>query len=211
MLLRFSPRNVLRAVLLCLWLLALLPVARTSANGVPVTLILSYLDGVSTWGPRNATGISEFVARESELRLTTTGLPRLDGEEYRVWVTNTNTGQKLALTSFNADADGKVNLDVVLDMVIPDGGWNLMFLSVEAAGSEAAEPSARHALAGRWPVPGTGQGSVRPAELPRTGGALADDPLHLAVLQPILIIGAVGLALLVGVRFGRQTARGRAQ
>jgi hypothetical protein len=211
MLLRLSPRNVLRAVLLCLWLLALLPVARTSANGVPVTLILSYVDGVSTWGPRNATGISEFVARESELRLTTTGLPRLEGEEYRVWVTNTNTGQRLALTSFNAEADGTVDLDVVLDMVIPDGGWNLMFLSVEAAGSQAAEPGPRRALAGRWPVPGTGQGDARPAELPRTGGVIADDPFHLAALQPILIIGAVGLALLVGVRLGRQTARGRAQ
>jgi hypothetical protein len=185
-----------------------MPAMPSRANGVPVTIVLSYLDGVSNWGPRNATGISEFVARESELRLTATGLPRLTGgEEYLVWITNTGTGQRMSLAPFNATPDGRVNLDTALDMTIPDGGWNLMFVTVEQDASHATQPSDRHSLAGRWPVPETGQG--RPAELPLTGGGPADGSSR--VIPTLVQIVAVGvgimIALVAGVYYGRRSAR----
>jgi len=192
---------------------ALLP-ALAGANGVPVTIVLSYLDGVSTCGPRSATGVAELVAREGELRLNATGLPRLDGEEYRVWIINTASGQRMPLASFNAGADGGATLDLVLEETIPDAGWNLMLISVENPASRAEEPSARRSLAGRFPVPGSAQG--RPAELPRTGGAEASGgPLPLGSLPavPTLLLTAAGIAAawLLGVHVGRRGAGGESQ
>ena len=203
---RRLPAATMPLTMLLLATVSLLQPLVASANGVPVTLILSYLDGVSNWGPRNATGISEFIARESELRVSATGLTQLAGEEYRVWIKNATSGQQMSLATFNATPDGKVNLDVLLDMTIPDGGWNLMFVSVEAEGSKPATPSGRIALAGRWPVPSTADG--RPGELPRTGGL---EPLGINTL----LVGGLGLVLglvamwFVGVRYGRRVAAGR--
>ena len=202
--------HLIRVCLLLLCIATALPPTVTRANGVPVTLILTYLEGISNWGPRNATGISEFIARESELRLSATGLPQLTGEEYRVWIRNVGSGRQMSLATFNANPDGKSNLDVLLDMAIPDGGWNLMFISVEAEGSQPSEPSARRSLAGRWPVTTTGDG--RPGLLPNTGGVEQLEAWLGGASPLMLLIGAgLGFALvwLVGVRYGRRASARR--
>jgi LPXTG-motif cell wall-anchored protein len=159
------------------------------ANGTPITIVLSYLEGVSNWGPTNATGVAELVTREGEVHLKTTGLPRLTGEEYDVWIVNTNSQQRLSLGRFNSADDGRGALDVAGAREIPDSGWNLMMLSVEATGTASTAPSNRHTIAGRFPNPSDPQ--ARPGTLPRTGGS-EDEPWRLWL--GIAVLAAVAFA-----------------
>ncbi|MBI4300300.1 MAG: hypothetical protein HY677_04120, partial [Chloroflexi bacterium] len=55
------------------------------ANGAPIRVVLSYLDGVSNTGPKSASGIAEVVMAEGQVNLNVAGLPRLNGESYTVW------------------------------------------------------------------------------------------------------------------------------
>lgn len=192
---RDTHRRIPPLLLTILALLAL-PVPGASANGTPVTIVLSYLEGVSTWGPTAATGVAELVTKESEVRVTATGLPRLDGDEYHVWIVNTGTSQRMDLGAFNAAGNGRASLDVVLDREIPDLGWNLLLISVEPAGSTPNEPGPRRSIAGRFPLPVSGQG--RPALLPQTGGSVAEGTASSQV--PILAAGLlVQLAAVAGL------------
>jgi len=178
-------------------------IAPAHANGNPVTITLTYLDGISNWGPTNAAGVAEMVGKEGELRLVASGLPLLRGERYEVWILNTTRGDRMALGRFSAGEDGIGKLDLVLDDVIPDKEWNLMMLTVESEAGQAAAPSARHSIAGRFP---TAASAGRPGELPRTGGAVQGDAAgHGAVL---LLAGT--LALIVGAfALGRWTTTRR--
>jgi len=137
------------------------------ANGNPLTVTLAYLDGVSNWGPTNAAGVAEMVGKEGELRLVASGLPELRGDQYQVWIMNTERGDRMALGSFSAGADGIGKLDLILDEPIPDKQWNLMMISVEPDAAQSTGPSVRHTIAGRFPPASSGN---RPGELPRTGG-----------------------------------------
>ena len=195
------------------------------ANGVPVSLVLSYLSGISNWGPANATGVAEIVPREGEARVTVTGLPKLTGEEYVVWVVNGTAGPRMALGSFNTDDRGVGKLDVVRDP-FPDQEWDTLMISVEAAGSAAATPSNRHTVAGKKPIPGAGAGSTtsagtqasRPSELPNTGGATRAPSwlvpafsaegasLPWPVLAMAVLVGAT-LSGVAGFRIARLTQR----
>lgn len=150
------------------------PGGTARANGAPVSIVLSYLNGVSTWGPTGAAGVAELVGREGEVRLTATGLPRLQGERYHLWVVNTTTGERMSLGAFNASESGVAKLDLVLNGTIPDKHWDLALVSVEGETVEPTEPSGRRSIAGRFPVPAASQ--TRPAELPRTGGAETAEP-----------------------------------
>src|SRR5581483_11219720 len=76
------------------------------ANGTPIKVVLSYLQGVSNFGPTGATGVADLVTKEGEVRVTTTGLPRLQGEEYHVWLVNNTTRERLSLGAFNVGTDG---------------------------------------------------------------------------------------------------------
>jgi hypothetical protein len=138
------------------------------ANGNPLTVTLSYLNGVSNWGPTNAAGVAELVGREGEVRLVASGLPQLRGERYALWLMDTARGDRMPLGTFGAGEDGVAKLDVVLDDVIPDKAWNLLMVSVEGESVQGTGPSARHSIAGRF---STAASAGRPGELPRTGGA----------------------------------------
>ena len=119
------------------------PAAPAAANGNPVSIVLSYLTGISTWGPTNATAVAEFIAKEGEVHLAATGLPQLRGEHYQVWVANDATGEYMALGTFNAADDDVAKVDLYLDDAVPDRGWNLLLISVETEPSRLDEPGVR--------------------------------------------------------------------
>jgi hypothetical protein len=157
----------LRALVLGLALALGLPAAPSAANGTTFNVVLSYLNGVSTWGPTNASGVAEIATRDGEVRMSATGLPRLSGEEYVVWIVDTAQGVRQPLASFNSDGT-VAKVDEVLPESIPERAWDVVLISVEAEGSRPATPSSRHSIAGRIQPPTTSQG--QPSELPRTGG-----------------------------------------
>jgi hypothetical protein len=196
------------AVLACAALLGLAlalrtPVESVLANGTPITVVLSYQKGISNWGPVNATGVAELVTKEGEVRLTTAGLPQLNGEQYQAWILNSGSGERLALGQFNTSADGVGKLDLLLKDPIPDKGWDTFLVTVETSTAATRDPSMRRSISGRFPTtdsgPGGSQaGAPQPVELPRTGGPDTTGATDAAGPNLGGLIGLGALLLLIG-------------
>lgn len=204
-------RHLFRALALFAGLLALASLALVKpayANGNPAKVTLSYTQGISNFGPQNATGIAEIVTKEGEARLTATGLQVLRGEQYHFWIISSATNERFHLGSFTVDPSGVGKLDVVKKEGIPDKSWDLALISVEAEGSSPAEPSNRKSIAGRFPVPGQGGASPKPGVLPNTGGnAAPDGSWSTSRIIGMLVLG-LALAGLAGFGLGRLSERG---
>lgn len=197
-----------RAVAFGAMLAVTIPVLTVSANGVPVSIVLSYQSGLSNYGPANATGVAELVPREGETRVTVTGLPRLTGEQYVVWITNSGTTDRMALGAFNTSDNGIGKLELTATEPFPDKGWDTVYISAENAGPLPNQPGARRSIAGKWPVPGTQQG--RPNALPNTGGPIPDSAASSGIPVSSVIAGVVVAVLVSGVAgFGIGRARER--
>jgi len=190
-----------------------MPAAPAGANGTPVRIVLSYLNGVSNFGPQNATGVAELVMSEGEVRVTTAGLQRLPGEQYHVWISD-GADRRLWLGAFDVSEQGVGRLDRVIREDIPERDWNLMALTVEQGGTQPGAPSNRRAIAGRFPTtPGAG---ARPGQLPNTGGTPTAGSTGNDVSSPALWSGIsreglllLGLLLVAGVGFGLGRAGSR--
>src|SRR4051812_15354073 len=195
----------LRALALGLVLVVGLPAAPSAANGTPFNVVLSYLNGVSTWGPTNASGVAEIGTRDGEVRMSATGLPRLSGEEYVVWIVDTAQGVRQPLASFNSDGT-VARVDEVLPESIPERAWDVVLISVETEGSRPAAPSSRHSIAGRIQPPVTSQG--QPSELPRTGGppTVPSGTAGTSFIPYVVFFGAL-LCLVLGGALGFGLAR----
>lgn len=199
------PALVVAAALLAATTALLAPAGPAQANGTPIRITLRYLEGLSNFGPRNATGVAELITSEGEVRLTAAGLQKLaDNEEYQLWISSDETNERLRLGAFQVNDAGVARLDTVLRQPIPEKPWNLMATSVEAKGSQPAAPSNRLAIAGRFSMSGEGGGGA-PRVLPNTGGdtPTAGTPtsglLGLSnggtVLLALLVVGVIGFAL----------------
>ena len=183
----------------------LAPAEPAQANGTPIRITLRYLPGLSNFGPQNATGVAELITSEGEVRLTAAGLQKLaDNEEYTLWISSDETGERLRLGTFQVNDAGVGRLDTVLRQPIPEKPWNLMVVSVEPKGSQSAAPSNKLSIAGRFSMSGEGGGEA-PRVLPNTGG---DTPttgtptsglLGLSsggtILLVLLVVGGIGFAL----------------
>ncbi|MFN0073201.1 MAG: hypothetical protein ACKVVP_17105 [Chloroflexota bacterium] len=200
---------IIQASVLAAALTLAAPVTRMHANGNPVSIVLSYLNGVSNWGPTNATGVAEMVPREGEARITVTGLSRLSGEQYVVWIMNSVNNEKMALGGFNTAENGVGKLELTTKDPFPDKGWDTVYVSVEATGALPVQSSNRRAIAGKWPVPGTQQG--KPNELPNTGGVTAEPVSgQFSGSTPWLtVLAGLVLAIVVSGVLGFRVARTR--
>jgi hypothetical protein len=195
-----------RGAIVALLALALCgPAAPVHANGTPIRIVLSYLNGVSNVGPQNATGVAELITSEGEVRLTAAGLQKLpDNEQYALWISSDATKENLLLTPVSVGDGGVARVDVVLRTPIPEKPWDLMVLTVESKGATPGAPSDRHAIAGRFPTQGEGSA---PRVLPNTGGDVPPGAPSApvagwfglsgagAALLILLVAGAVGYAL----------------
>jgi LPXTG-motif cell wall-anchored protein len=126
---------------------------RVEANGVPVTINLTYLDGVSNWGPTDATGTSVVVLREEEVELSVAGLPKLSGEMYEVWLANTAGGDWLSVGKFNVDGTGAGELQESIDLPsgLPEHPYDLLLITVEPEPDSSAAPTDKVSIAGYFP------------------------------------------------------------
>ena len=187
------------------------PAAPAGAQGVPIRVVLSYVVGVSTWGPPNATGLAEIVADEGEVRLTAAGLPELSGEHYRLWIVNTTSGSRLSLGAFKAAASGAAKMDLVRPP-FDDRGWDWLLVSVETDGSDPREPSARRSIAGHVPPPPAAVALAQPAntasEAPSAPAASTGREWPPLVAPALLAAALAGLA---GFGLGRVAGRNRSR
>lgn len=169
------------------------------ANGAPVNVILTYLDGISNWGPTDAAGVMELVKEEGEIRLTVANLPPLADEAYEVWLFNTRDNTALSGGRFNTNARGDATYHKVLANAIESKGYNLAFISVadgRASAGASTSPSGRISIAGFLPQNLLAEGAW-PSQLPGTGqpgGASASDPLGWALLGAAIALLVVNLA-----------------
>ncbi len=145
------------------------PLAKdVSANGKPIKIVLTYLPGLSNWGPAEATGLAEVVMKEGEVNIGVVGLPPLSEEVYSGWIINTRNDQLMQVGSFNTDKSEVARAQVVLPSEIPDTGWNLFLVTVEPNGQAAKAPGDRRTVAGYFPEPV--EAKKAPPQLPKTGG-----------------------------------------
>jgi hypothetical protein len=200
--------TTLQVMVVATALVVAMPAPWTHANGNPVSIVLSYLNGVSNTGPTSATGVAELVPREGEARITVAGLGKLSGEQYVVWIMNSATNERMSIGGFNTDDSGVGKLEQTTPDAWPDKGWDTVFLSIESAGPLPAQPSNRRSIAGKWPVPGTQQGV--PGELPSTGGAPVQSPTQANAPWGMVLGGlllAIAISAVLGFRLARSSQR----
>lgn len=207
---------LLGAALLASMLALATPAAPARANGTPIRIVLSYLNGVSTFGPQNATGVSELITSEGEVRLTAAGLQKLgDDEEYQLWITSDEAKQQLRLGTVQVNDAGVGRLDTVLKQPIPEINWDLMVITVAKKGQADGGPSDKRSIAGRFSV--SQPNGPGPRLLPNTGGApdpVIPEPGPLGtsttgtLLLGLLAVGGLGFALgRVGSRRGAEKSQ----
>lgn len=156
------------SMLVLVFSLLALDIGSVSANGTPHKIILTYLPGLSNWGPSTATGIVEVVPKEGQVSISVVGLPSLTNENYTGWLINARNNQSINVGRFNTDAAKTATVNISLPSEIPDIGWNLFLLTVEPDGQTAKSPGERKSIGGY--VSDSAEGKQIPAQLPRTGG-----------------------------------------
>ena len=131
-------------------------------------VVLTYLDGVSNWGPKDASGLMEVVLQEGEVRLSGRGLSGAPGQHYVLWLAREGSTDVFRLGEPKPRPDGTLVLDLVLPGDVPNRDWNLALLTVEDSATPA-RPGPRHSIAGRFPqLPANGSETI-PSNLPNTG------------------------------------------
>src|SRR5690348_7800341 len=152
------------------------PAGLARANGTPIRIVLSYLNGVSNFGPQNATGVAELITSEGEVRLTAAGLQKLgDNEEYQLWLSSSGANQRMRLGTVQVNEAGVGRLDTVLRQPIPEIAWDLITVTVQEKGYSGGAPSEKRAVAGRFSV--SQPNGPGPRVLPNTGGGDPTDGL----------------------------------
>lgn len=217
-------RSGARAAVVALMLAALAgpwAAGAVRANGVPTTVLLSYIDGLSTWGPQDARGEVEISFSEGYARIKATGMPSLDGESvYQGWIVNSESNDAVSVGRFNAGADGSISFEGSLP-VIEKFGFDLFIITVEPNPDTAPQPTSNRAIGGYFSLVGPASDdstldgdtaqtpttqtptTQTPTELPATG-----DP---ALATDIARISLIGAAVAVSLIFAMQVARRRRQ
>lgn len=129
-----------------------LTVSLSLANGAPVTIFLSYLPDVSTYGSPDANGTAVVSIGEAWLELEAQGLPQLQDELYEAWVIDAETGEMRSFGKFNAAADGTVDYKVELDNLVYSD-YRYFVISVEPEPDPDPEADPRWTIGGVFPNP----------------------------------------------------------
>jgi hypothetical protein len=178
------------------------------ANGVPTVVELRYLEGLSNWGPQDATGRLELSFAEGYAKLRATRLPRLERERYQGWLVNSETNNAISVGRFSADDAGVAVLDGSLPL-ISDFGFDLFIVTVEPEPDDAPAPTGQRTIGGRFAIGGApnaarqpGDVTNKPGQLPSTGA-----PAFLSdALRGIALLGALGISAALGARLGSRRA-----
>lgn len=144
--------------------------AGARANGVPQLVKLTYLEGVSNFGPEGAEGVLEFSFAEAYARIDVKNLPPQEGYTFEGWMLGGSDPLYVGVIEVNAAGVG------VLDSKIEglsSYDYNLFVVAARKAGDDSAERPEDTSIAGRFTIIGDesagAAGDVRPTSLPETG------------------------------------------
>lgn len=200
-------------VLLALTFALAMPVGTARANGVPTLVRLTYLDGLSNWGPREASGTLELALGEGYAKVDAAGLPRLAGEQYQGWLVNSQSNDAISIGTFNAAAGGGISYRGTLPTT-PNFGFDLFIITVEPSPDDIPTPSDRRAIGGRFSLigqrnpdgsfaaPNTFGAGGGPRQLPNTG----DNTLTSDLVRVGALVAGLGIAAATVTMLGRRHA-----
>ncbi|NOZ06871.1 MAG: hypothetical protein GXP41_11080 [Chloroflexi bacterium] len=206
------------AALLVVGILTLLIATTVAANGVPVTLYLTWLPGITNWEKAQPASGSAIVSVSlGELKLEAESLPHLTNGQYEAWLVTEDMQQMVSMGRFNSDMVGHVRFESTRED-LPAREYRFLLISVEP------EPDTSEASSGQWAIggvfpdtsllvvtatpagSGSASGTTAPAEnatpvtptppppqsLPVTGGAPATGlPGGLLALAALLMGGGI--------------------
>lgn len=165
-------------------LVSLLTLGRPAvrAEETPISVPLSYITGLSNWGPTTATGNALVWVHEAEVRVRVQGLPVLQNQMYGIWLVNTQQKRYLAVGRFNVASDGTALVDVSLPGSLPDG-YSMVVITVQTdINSQQSKPSSLFSIAGYFPGNSAVQHQVH--YLPDTGEFAQHPPCDVSQTCP---------------------------
>lgn len=121
------------------------------ANGKPITIYLNYLPEFSNAGMTDASGTARVSIGEAWVEIKADGMPALNGEQYEAWIQDGETGNRLSLGKFNADATGHVDYYNELDF-IPEADYRYFLITIESDPDASPSADARVSIAGVFPT-----------------------------------------------------------
>lgn len=175
------------------------------ANGVPQLVKLTYLDGVSNWGPKDAEGVLEFSFAEAYARVDVKNLKPVDGYTYEGWLTG-GKGDPLLVGTITPGTDGVGVLETKLnDLKRYD--YDTFTVAGRTAASPTGSMPTERSIAGRFTVISdnttTKPGDTRPSTLPDTGEA-AGTTTHERIGRTLIVLSAAAGAAILALRFLRR-------
>jgi len=182
----------------------------TRANGVPQLVKLTYLDGVSNWGPKDAEGVLEFSFAEAYARVDVKGLKPQDGFTYEGWLTS-SAGSTLKVGDIKVGPSGVGTLDTRLEK-LQSYDYNMFVVAARAADQPSANLPTQKSIAGSFVVigadtPAGSRGNVRPGVLPDTGErpplATMERMVRTVTVMLIAALGCGGAVVLLRRRRGQ--------
>lgn len=204
------PRLFAAALLAC-FAVASLAAPQARANGVPQLVKLTYLQGVSDFGPHDAEGVLEFSFAEAYARVEVKNLPPVAGFTYEGWLMG-GEGEPFFVGKIPVQPSGVATVEQKLDG-LARYDYNLFVIAARPDGAAPGVVPAQRSIAGRFaviadPKDGSTAGDIRPAQLPETGQPEpASGPRWAVIFRNTTV--ALGAALAV---FGIiRTVRRRAQ
>jgi len=184
------------------------------ANGVPQLVKLTYLSGVSNWGPQDAEGVLEFSFAEAYARVDVKNLKPAAGITYEGWLTG-GGGQPLLVGAIAPSSDGIGVLQTRLQG-LKRYDYTVFVVAARGPNSATGQLPSDISIAGRFtviqdtagtPNPGDIQaGTGRPVQLPNTGQAVPPTTLQ-RLGRTFMVIAVAGGAAVIGVSFLRRRSR----
>jgi hypothetical protein len=139
------------------------PPSTANAEERGLHIPLSYVHGISNWGPTDVRGTAVVWPLEGVAELSVQLLPRLsNGDSYAWWVMNSATGDVLRLGSFNTSDAGDAHVDTFLMGTLPPHS-NMILITVSHPGDTVNRPGGVRSVGGYVVTPTTA--------LPPTNGA----------------------------------------
>jgi hypothetical protein len=177
----------------------LLPASFVRANGVPQLVKLTYLEGVSNYGPEDAEGVLEFSFAEGYARVDVKNLPPDPARTYEGWL-RAPDGASLKVGDITTDSAGIGVLDTKLEG-LTRFDYNLFFIAARGPAAPEGSVPSDLSIAGRFTlINDEGEdlpGDVRPGTLPNTGEPQPMSIQGRLLRVALVMLGAGGLALAV--------------
>jgi hypothetical protein len=153
----------------------LLP-AGAGANGVPQLVKLTYVPGISNFGPQDAEGVLEFSFAERYARADVKNLVPQEGYTYEGWML-TPAGDALSVGAFSIDAAGIGSMEGSFEG-IERYDYNVFVVAARPADAPLGILPDTISIAGNFTIiedpSGPLPGDSRPLQLPETGQRPAD-------------------------------------